>query len=265
MVFDRGRQAGPNTVGSQTPPNRTDIMHALLAASTLIPGFDLTALLRSAGPFALVIIAVLVFIENGLLFPFLPGDSLVFAAALLVVSLGIPLWLLILVAAAAAIAGDIVGYAIGARLGRRLFKPDAKIFKPKYRDQADAFLSRYGALALVLARFVPIVRTFVPPVVGTSSVPYRRFLLWNIVGGLAWAITLCLAGFWLGKIPAVANNVELIAVGIVVVSVAPFAVAFLRRRFRGPASEHRGTEAALAEDQVSAESRVEVAREQAPR
>lgn len=240
-------------------------MHDLLAASSLIPGFDLTALLRSTGPFALVIIGVIVVIENGLLFPFLPGDSLVFAAALLVVSLGIPLWLLILVAAAAAIVGDIMGYAIGARLGRRLFTPDARVFKPKYRDQADAFLARYGALALVLARFVPIVRTFVAPVVGTSSIRYRRFLLWNVVGGLAWAITLCLAGFWLGKIPAVANNVELIAVGIVVVSVVPFAVSFLRRRVRGPAPKSGDASAALVEDDVSAGSPVELAREQEPR
>jgi len=205
-------------------------MHSLVAASTLIPGFDFTAILSSTGPFVLAIVAVLVFIENGLLFPFLPGDSLVFAAALLVVSIGIPLWLLILVTATAAIVGDIVGYAIGARLGKRLFKPGARIFKPSYRDQADEFLTRYGAAALVLARFVPVVRTFVAPVVGTSSIRYRKFMLWNIVGGIAWATVLCLTGFWLGKIPAVANNVDLIAVGIVVVSVVPVAINIIRRR-----------------------------------
>jgi len=218
------------SVGLQTLRNRTDPMHTLIATSNLIPGFNLTAILAATGSFALVIIALLVFIENGLLFPFLPGDSLVFAAALMVVSLGLPLWLLILVAAAAAILGDIVGYAIGARLGKRLFKPGARVFKPKYREQADAFLTRYGALALVLARFVPIVRTFLPPVVGTSSIPYRRFLLWNLVSGLAWATALCLAGFWLGRIPAVADNVDLIAIGIVVVSVVPIAFTVLQRR-----------------------------------
>jgi membrane-associated protein len=196
-------------------------MHSLL---------DFTALLQSAGPWILAIVALLVFIENGLLFPFLPGDSLVFAAALLVVDLGIPLWVLIAVAGAAAIAGDVVGYAIGVRLGKRLFTPDARIFKTRYRDQADAFLTRYGALALVLARFVPIVRTFMPPVVGTSSIPYRRFMLWNVVGGLGWAIVLCLAGFWLGKIPAVSDNVDLIAVALAVVSVVPIAIGILRRR-----------------------------------
>jgi membrane-associated protein len=200
------------------------------SAGLSLGSFTLTALLQAAGPWALVIIAVLVFIENGLLFPFLPGDSLVFAASLLVLSLGIPLWLLIAVAAAASILGDVVGYALGARIGRRLFTPDARLFKTRYLEQADAFLARYGALALVLARFVPIVRTFVPPVVGTSSMPYRRFLLWNFVGGIAWAVVLCLAGFWLGRIPVIANNVDLIAVGIVRVSVIPFGIAFLRRR-----------------------------------
>jgi membrane-associated protein len=215
-------------------------MHELLSASTLTGGFDLTSLLRSTGPYALAVIALVVFVENGLLFPFLPGDSLVFAAALLVVSLGVPLWLLIVVAATAAIVGDLVGYAIGARLGRRLFKPDAKVFKSKYRDQADAFLNRYGALALVLARFVPIVRTFLPPIVGASTLRYRRFVLWNIIGGVAWATSLCLAGFWLGKIPAVANNIELIAVALAIVSLLPVGISILRRRLQqrkaGPAT-----------------------------
>jgi len=210
-------------------------MIALALTTTLhtasgLTGFDFTAFLRDAGPWVLVIVAVAVFIENGLLFPFLPGDSLVFAAALLVVALGIPLWILIVVAGAAAILGDIVGYALGVRLGRRLFKPDARLFKTRYRDQADAFLTRYGAVALVLARFVPIVRTFMPPVVGTSSIRYSKFMLWNIVGGLGWAVVLCLAGFWLGRIPAIADNVDLIAVALALVSVVPIVIGFLRRR-----------------------------------
>jgi membrane-associated protein len=220
-------------------------MHELLTTSTLMSGFNLTSLLQATGPYVLAVIALVVFVENGLLFPFLPGDSLVFAAALLVVSLGIPLWLLIVVAAAAAIVGDLVGYAIGARLGRRLFRPDAKVFKEKYRDQADAFLSKYGALALVLARFVPVVRTFLPPIVGASNLSYRRFLLWNIVGGAAWATSLGLAGFWLGKIPAVANNIELIAVALALVSVLPVGISILRRRLqqRNAASATSGSPA----------------------
>jgi membrane-associated protein len=217
-------------------------MHTLLATSGF---FDLSGLLSSIGWWSLVVIAAIVFIENGLLFPFLPGDSLVFAAALVVVSLGIPLWVLILVAAVAAILGDIVGYAIGTRLGRRLFKPDARVFKTRYRDEADAFLHRYGAFALVLARFVPVVRTFLPPVVGTSTISYRTFLLWNIVGGTAWAVALCIAGFYLGKLSFVANNIELIAVLLAVVSVLPIVITALARRRRakvGP--RRRGAETA---------------------
>lgn len=204
-------------------------MHTLFAATSI---FNIGGFLHSAGPWALVLIALIIFIENGLLFPFLPGDSLVFTAALVVVALGIPLWVLIVVAAVAAILGDIVGYAIGTRLGRRLFKPDARLFKTRYRDEADAFLQRYGAFALVLARFVPVVRTFLPPVVGTSSIPYRKFLLWNIIGGTAWAVVLCVAGFYLGRISFVANNIEVIAVLLAVVSVLPIVIAALARRRR---------------------------------
>jgi membrane-associated protein len=220
------------------------IQPALLAASlhsrpSIGELFDPTALLQSVGPFALLLVVVMVFIETGLLFPFLPGDSLVFAAALLSVPLGVPLWVLIPVVAAAAIAGGHSGYAIGQRLGPRLFKPDARIFKTRYRDEADAFFRKYGAGALVLARFVPIVRTFIPPIVGASQLRLATFALWNAVGGVAWALVLGLAGFWLGKISFVADNVDLIAVALVVVSVLPIAIGMLRRRARGR-SAHRG-------------------------
>ncbi|RFA17109.1 alkaline phosphatase [Subtercola boreus] len=172
----------------------------------------------------------IVFIETGLLFPFLPGDTLVFTAALLAGPLGLPLPLLVVGTAAAAILGDQTGYHIGRRFGPRLFKPDARIFKTKYRDQADEFFTRYGGRALVLARFVPLVRTFVPPIVGMSKMPFRSFLLWNGIGGIAWALILTLAGYFLGGIPFVKDNIEVIAVLIVIVSVLPIAIDILRRR-----------------------------------
>jgi membrane-associated protein len=193
---------------------------------------DPSALLSGAGPWVLVLIVAFVFIETGLLFPFLPGDSLLFTAGLLSLRLGLPIPVLIVAAAAAAFAGDQVGYMIGKRFGRRLFSPNARVFKTRYLDQADAFFLRYGARALVLARFVPIVRTYVPPVVGMSHLPYRKFLLWNAIGGIAWAIIAVLAGFWLGSIPFIANNVDLIAVAIVVVSLIPIAIEILRARRR---------------------------------
>lgn len=191
---------------------------------------DPTALLTGAGPWVLAVIVAFVFIETGLLFPFLPGDSLLFTAALLSAKLALPLPVLIAAAAAAAIAGDQVGYLIGKRFGRRMFKPDARIWKTKHLDQADAFFVKYGARALVLARFIPFVRTFIPPIVGTSRLRYRKFLLWNVVGGIGWVLICVLAGFWLGRIPFVAHNVDLIAVAIVAVSVIPIAFEMVRAR-----------------------------------
>lgn len=203
---------------------------ALAHASGLGTLFDPTALLHAVGPFAIPVLVIIVFIETGLLFPFLPGDSLVFAAGIVSVSLGLSVPVLILVVALAAAAGGEVGYLIGRRLSGRLFKPGARVFKSRYRDQADAFFARYGAPSIVLARFVPIVRTYVPPIVGSSKMSLGRFTLWNAIGAAAWSLILCLAGYLLGKIPAVANNVELIAVAIVVVSVLPIAIGILRRR-----------------------------------
>ena len=194
--------------------------------------FDLSGFLHGLGPWALVVVAAFLVIETGLLFPFLPGDSLIFTVALLAPVLNIPLWLVILVAAAAAITGDQIGFEIGRRRGRRLFRPDARIFKTRYLDEADLFFARWGRGAIVLARFVPVVRTFIAPAIGASKLRHRTFTIWNALGGILWAIMLGLAGFFLGQIPVVANNVELIGVGVVVISVVPIVIAALARRRR---------------------------------
>jgi membrane-associated protein len=191
---------------------------------------DPLSLLSGAGPWALVALAAIIFIETGLLFPFLPGDSLLFAAGLLSPQLGIPLPLLLAVAASAAIAGDQLGYLLGRRYGRRMFTPDARILKASYLDRADVFFLKHGAKALVLARFVPIARTFVPPVVGMSRLPYRTFATWNVVGAIAWVSIAVLAGLWLGGVPWVAQNVDAIALGVVAVSVVPLVIEMLRAR-----------------------------------
>ena len=197
-----------------------------------MPSFDLSGFLQGLGPWALVVLAAFLVVETGLLFPFLPGDSLIFTVALLVPVLNIPLWLVILVAAAAAITGDQIGFEIGRRRGRRLFRPDARIFKTRYLDEADRFFARWGRGAIVLARFVPVVRTFIAPAIGASRLRHRTFTIWNALGGILWAIMLGLAGFFLGQIPVVANNVELIGVGVVVISVVPIVIAALARRRR---------------------------------
>jgi membrane-associated protein len=209
-------------------------MHCAMQSSFHVSGasglLDPSALLTGSGPWVLAVIVGFIFIETGLLFPFLPGDSLLFTAGLLTAVIGLSLPVLIASAAIAAVAGDQIGYLIGKRLGRRLFKPDARVFKTRYLEQADAFFLKYGAQSLVLARFVPVVRTFVPPIVGMSHLPYRKFLLWNVVGGVAWATIATLAGFWLGRIPFVANHVDLIAVVIVVLSLVPIAIETVRAR-----------------------------------
>lgn len=191
----------------------------------------------------LLVIMGIIFIETGLLFPFLPGDSLIFTAALLSSSLMIPLPVLVVAIAVAAILGDTVGYALGKKFGRRLFKPDARILKTRYLEKADDFFAKYGPHSLVLARFVPLVRTFVPPVVGMSRMPYRRFVLWNAIGGISWALLLCLAGYFLGQIPVIANNVDVIAIVIVAVSLIPIVIAVIRERRadRRAATAHQGS------------------------
>jgi membrane-associated protein len=207
-------------------------MPLLHEAFSITQIFNPIEFLKSVGPYALIFVVLFVFIETGLLFPFLPGDSLVFAAALLSTTIRVPLYLLVIVVAVAAIGGGHSGYAIGTRIGSRLFKPDARIFKTRYRDESDSFLARYGAGAIVLARFVPVVRTFIAPIVGMSRMSVRKFAVWNAVSAFAWAVVLTLAGYWLGKIAFVANNVDLIAVLIVVISVAPLVITALIKRRR---------------------------------
>jgi membrane-associated protein len=214
---------------------------------------DISPLLSGAGPWLLAIVAVIVFIETGLLFPFLPGDTLLFTAALVAPAAGVPLWLLIVVAAVTAIVGDQVGYLLGKRLGRRLFKPDARILKTRYLDQADAFFERYGPFSLVLARFVPFVRTYVPPLVGTSRLRYRTFVVWNAIGGIGWAIVIAVAGMLLGHIAFVAKNLDIIAVLIAVLSLIPVAITLLReRRINRAERLERGDSSSADDDQPGA-------------
>lgn len=202
------------------------IVPAPLVGGSLL---DPTGLLSGVGPWALVILFVIIFIESGLLFPFLPGDSLLFAAGTLHLVIGVPIPVLVAVAFAAAFLGDQVGYWLGSRFGRRLFTDDARVLKTKHLAEAEAFFDKYGGRAIVLARFVPIVRTYVPLVAGMARHSYRHFVGWNLLGGALWVGVLVTAGVLLGHVPAVANNIELISVAIVAVSVVPMLVTLIRR------------------------------------
>ncbi|CAH0223136.1 putative membrane protein Rv0364 [Arthrobacter sp. Bi83] len=211
-------------------------LHALalapaVASSAGIPSLlDPAALLQGLGPATLSVIAVMVFIESGVLFPFLPGDSLLFTAGLLHQQLNLALPVLIGVITAAAVAGDQVGYMLGRKFGRRWFKDDAKILKTSHLDKTEDFFRRHGGPAIVLARFVPIVRTYAPLSAGIARYGYKSFSLWNIVGALAWATSVTLLGTWLGHFDIVAKNIDVIAVVMVLVSVVPWGIEYLKHR-----------------------------------
>ncbi|MGW5625604.1 DedA family protein [Streptomyces olivaceus] len=198
--------------------------------------------------FSLPGILLIVFAESGL-FAFLPGDSLLFTAGLFVAQgeyISQPLWLVCTLIVAAAVLGDQVGYMIGKFFGPKLFsRPNSKLFKQENLEKAHEFMERYGPKAIVLARFVPIVRTFAPIVAGAGRMKYRTFLTYNVIGGVAWGTGVTLAGYWLGQIELIRTNVEAILVLIVIVSVVPIAIEYLRERKK----KQRAAEAAPAAQQ----------------
>lgn len=200
---------------------------------TALNPFDAASVLQAFGPFVLAGIALLVFIESGVLFPFLPGDSLLVTAAILSGPLGIAPWQVALVASIAALAGDQVGFWLGRRFGRRLFRDDARLLTTARLAEAEAFFARWGGLSLVVGRFVPIVRTYVPLVAGAAYMPYRRFLIWNAVGAVGWSCAMTLVGVLLGGIPFIAHNIDVLVIVIVAVSVLPVVIAAVRRRRAG--------------------------------
>ncbi|MEV5280946.1 VTT domain-containing protein [Streptomyces sp. NPDC051994] len=184
--------------------------------------------------FGLAGLLLVVFAESGLLIGFfLPGDSLLFTTGLLVTTgkLDTPLWLVCVLVVLAAVLGDQVGYLFGKKVGPSLFRrPDSKLFKQENVEKAHEFFEKYGPKSLVLARFVPIVRTFTPIVAGVSGMNYRSFVTFNVIGGTLWGAGVTLLGAALGNVDFVHKHIELILVAIVLVSVVPIAIEFLRAR-----------------------------------
>lgn len=178
-------------------------------------------------------VLAIVFIESGLLVGFfLPGDSLLFTAGLLSANGTLPdIWILLLTIPIAAIAGDQLGYGIGRKFGPPLFnRPESRFFRREYVDRSAEFFEKHGPKTVVLARFVPIVRTFVPVMAGTSKMHYRTFVTYNVVGGLLWGVGVTALGYFLGQVDFVKNNIEPILLLIVFISVIPVFIELFRAR-----------------------------------
>ena len=194
------------------------------------------SILHWFGPLAVLGVLALVFAETGLLVGFfLPGDSLLFTAGLLTVTgfITMPVIVLGVLVFLAAFVGDQVGFMIGRRAGPRIFtRPDSRLFRQEYVEKTNAFFVRYGGRAVILARFVPIVRTFAPVAAGVGAMPYRQFVGFNAIGAFAWGTGVTLLGAWLGQLAFVRANIELILVAIVAISVVPIAAQLLRAKRR---------------------------------
>ena len=193
----------------------------------------LIELTQTYGLWIYAILFLIVFCETGLVVtPFLPGDSLLFAAGAVAALGGMNVHIAAGLLLAAAVIGDAVNFAIGKYFGEKLFaKPDSRVFKREYLDKTHAFYEKYGGKTIILARFVPIVRTFAPFVAGMGNMHYGRFIRYNIIGALMWVGLLTYAGYFFGELPVVKNNFGLVVIGIIVVSVLPMAVEIAKAKW----------------------------------
>jgi len=190
-------------------------------------------LILKFGAYALIGVCIVIFVETGLLFPLLPGDSLLFTAGALVAqgTLDFPLWLLCSLLFAAAFLGDQTAYWIGRRVGPRLFnRPDSRFFKQSHIDQTNAYFEKYGGRTIVIARFIPFVRTYSAVSAGVGRMRYSHFAAYDAVGALLWAVGVTLLGYALGNITFIKNNIEALLVLVVLVSVLPVGIELWRKR-----------------------------------
>lgn len=206
----------------------------------------LTGVLAAYGLWVYLLLFAVIFAETGLVVtPFLPGESLLFAAGAVTSSAGHALnpWLLFVLLCAAAILGDTVNYWIGHRLGPAvLSRPDSRIFKKEYLDRTHRFFAKYGGKTIILGRFVPFVRTFAPFLAGVGEMSYGKFLLYNVIGGVAWVGIAFGAGLAFGSVPFVEKNMTLVLVGVVLVSLLPATFEWLSHR-RGRRLAEQGSDA----------------------
>ncbi|HSQ82931.1 MAG TPA: DedA family protein [Casimicrobiaceae bacterium] len=205
----------------------TTIAYSLLALDQTV-----ASLAGNYGPWLYAILFLVIFAETGLVvFPFLPGDSILFISGTVVAVAGLDIHVLVLVLAFAAILGDSVNYGIGHYIGPKVFsEPESRWFRREYLLRTQAFYDRYGGVTIIIGRFIPIIRTFAPFLAGVAGMPYRRFLSFNIIGGALWIGLLVYAGYVFGNIPWVKSNLSLIVIAIVIVSLMPAVTTFFRER-----------------------------------
>ena len=191
----------------------------------------LDEVIRTYGVWTYALLFMIIFMETGLVVtPFLPGDSLLFAAGTFAAIGSLNVWLLWLLVFVAAVLGDTVNYWIGNKVGPRAFEGNVRFLKQEYLDRTQRFYDKHGGKTIVLARFVPIVRTFAPFVAGVGTMKYRRFLTYNVIGAFLWTALFISLGYFFGNIPFVQENFELVVIGIILVSVVPMVIEFVRGR-----------------------------------
>ncbi len=208
-------------------------MLPMLGPSWLDPELLINGFIERFGAWALVAICMVVIIETGLLFPFLPGDSLLFTVGLFIGTgvLNVPLWLACLALFLAAFVGDQIGFLIGHKAGPAIFRrPDSRFFKQEYVDKTHAFFERYGGRAIILARFVPFVRTYIPVAAGVGKMHYLHFVKYNVIGALVWGVGVTLLGYWLGGFDVVRDNIEVALILVVGVSLLPIIIEWIKHR-----------------------------------
>lgn len=199
----------------------------------------LAEIVSNYGIWTYAILFLIIFAETGLVVtPFLPGDSLLFAAGAIAAlpASGLSIVLMLVLLFVAAFLGDTVNYYVGKSLGQKVFNMNIRFIKREYLDKTQAFYDKHGGKTIVFARFIPIIRTFAPFVAGVGTMDYRRFLSYNVIGGLAWVSAFLLAGYFFGNIEMVRKNFTLVIFGIIFVSLLPPIIEFLRHRFSSKAA-----------------------------
>lgn len=192
----------------------------------------LSAIILQYGIWTYAILFVVIFIETGfVVMPFLPGDSLLFAAGTFAALKALKIGWLLLILSVAAVLGDTVNYWVGRRLGPKVFsREDARFFKKEYLDRTHAFYEKHGGKTIIIARFVPIIRSFAPFVAGVGRMSYGRFLSFNVIGGVGWVLLLTGAGYFFGTLPVVKNNYSIAVLVIIAISTVPIGVEYFRNR-----------------------------------